>query len=131
MSVPALLKSCRLRPGAIELAVARAEVTLGQSFPPDYRELLLQTDGFEGPIGNERYLQMWSVDQMQEGNVGYDVSDNAPGVTLLGTNGGGTGYGFRVRDGRFEYVSMPLIDLVPDPETSSTFEEFLTKLLKG
>jgi hypothetical protein len=73
---------------------------------------------------------MWSVDEMLEGNIGYEVSNNAPGVTLLGTNGGGTGYGFRVRDGRFEYISLPLIDLVPDPETSRTFEEFLMKLLK-
>ena len=34
-----------------------------------------------------------------------------PGVTLIGTDGGDTGYGFKFREGQAEYVSTPLVGM--------------------
>jgi len=53
-----------------------------------------------------------------------------PGVTLIGTDGGGTGYGLRFYEGRSEYVSTPLIgmDLVEIEKLGNDLEEFATRI---
>jgi len=37
-----------------------------------------------------------------------------PGVTLVGTDGGDTGYGFKGELERLEYVAVPLVGMGPD-----------------
>jgi hypothetical protein len=128
MSLPVQLESCSRRPGATEIVVARAEHDLGCRLPPDYKKLLFESNGFEGPVGAESYIAMWPVEMLREANDGYQMPELAPGIVLLGSNGGGDGYGFRMRGPDYEYVSLPLIGLEVDDEVSSSFVEFLEKL---
>lgn len=92
-----ILRSCKLRPPASEARIEDAERALSRELPDDYKELLHETDGFEGFVGSDSYLLMWSLADVPALNEAYAVADFLPGVTLLGTNGADTGYGFTRR----------------------------------
>lgn len=78
--------------------------------PLDYKQLLQAADGAEGFVG-EFYIHLWSIDELIELNASYEVAKFAPGITLIGTNGGDTGYGFRSARNEFEYVAVPLVGM--------------------
>ncbi|WP_255257763.1 SMI1/KNR4 family protein [Bacillus cereus] len=70
------------------------ESQLNISFPKDYISFMLEANGAEGAIGENRYLQLWSFDILIQHNEGYEVKEFAPGFTLFGTDGGNVAYGF-------------------------------------
>ena len=111
MSVPEILKSCETRCGSTEEALRVAEQQLGRPLPADYRAILLETDGLEGFIGDDLFLSLWSASDLANFNDGYAVSEFVFGVTLLGTDGGDTGYGFRRKGNQIEYVAVPLVGM--------------------
>ena len=108
----------------------RAEAELGTRLPPAYREFLLDSDGAEGPIGNAGYIALWSVRELVSLNESYCVSEFVPGLTLVGGDGGNTGYGFRRNGDGFEYVEVPLVVMEPDElrVLGSTFAEMLQRI---
>lgn len=113
MRFPDILRSCGMRDGASEMELQSAEQRLGQRLPEDYRAVLLESDGFEGFVRRDVYLVLWSVSELVSLNDAYAVSEFIPGVTLLGTDGGDTGYGFRRKGERVEYVAVPLVGMEP------------------
>ncbi len=132
MTLPAALRKCELRPGVEPQRISDAEAAVGMSLPQDYRSLLEETDGFEGFLdsNDEVFLSFWSVADIPELNAGYAVGEFLPGVVLLGTDGGDTGYGFTTRDGQPRYVAVPLVGMSPETlkEVSGSFDEFLSGL---
>jgi hypothetical protein len=84
----------------------------------------------EGPVGSDAYLALWSAAEIAPLNEGYAVGRFAPGLTLLGTDGGGEGYGFLVKEGAIEYVNVPLVGMSLKTITpmGHTFDEFLHTL---
>jgi cell wall assembly regulator SMI1 len=130
MTLPPQLKSCETRPGASKAAVLAAEQALSRGIPEDYQRVLLQTDGLEGFIGEYQYIVLWAVADLVGLNQAYSVAEFAPGVTLLGTNGADTGYGFREQDGVAHYVQVPLVgmDLSHVSVLGETFQEMLNRL---
>lgn len=113
--IPATLRTCTLREPATASAIRDAEHALGCDLPRDHALLLLTSDGLEGPVGQESYLRIWSVSEQPRNNAEYPVKEALKGVTLLGSDGGNTGYGFRRRgDGGVEYVCVPLIVMDED-----------------
>lgn len=127
MSLPKVLKSCETRNGAAEKALHYAEEQLGRPLPEDYKEVMLESDGLEGFISVDVYISLWSAADLASLNDAYAVAKFIPGVTLLGTDGGDTGYGFRNEGEQLEYVAVPLIGMAPT--AISVIGKRLTELL--
>ena len=106
------------RAGADEEAIRVVEESLGRRLPSEYRAFLLASDGAVGFVGEEQYVNLWPVGELVEANAGYEVERSWPGLTLIGTNGGGCGFGFVWEDGRVQYMCLPFI---------GTEDEYLAK----
>lgn len=111
--IPKPLQGCDRQPPATDVDLSAAERALGLSLPPDYAALMREANGLEGFVAREAYLILWPLSDLPALNEAYCVSEYLAGVTLVGTDGGDTGYGFRRRDGQFEYVSTPLVGMEP------------------
>jgi hypothetical protein len=111
--IPTPLLACDRRPSASETEISAAERDLGLMVPPDYKAFLREANGVEGFVAPEAYLILWSVSDLHSLNAAYAVSEFLAGVTLIGTDGGDTGYGFRFREEQVEYVSTPLVGMEP------------------
>jgi hypothetical protein len=113
MSLPEILKSCETRRGAAEDAIHDAEEQLGRAIPDDYKAVLQESDGLEGFISAEAYVSFWAAADLATLNDAYAVAEFVPEVTLLGTDGGDTGYGYRKFGEQIEYVALPLVGMEP------------------
>lgn len=105
--IEALIRDCA-RSGATLGSIRSVERALGRLLPDDYREFLLRSDGVEGFLGAGGYISLRSTAELAALNEAYLVNEALPGVTIIGTNGGGTFYGFR-GESAVEYVSFPVI----------------------
>ena len=85
---------------------------MGFALPADYWQLMREPDRLEGFAGDEVDVILWSASEAVELDRAYHVRELAPGLVLVGTDGGNTGFGLRP-DGRgqVEYVSVPLIGM--------------------
>ncbi|PSL19890.1 SMI1/KNR4 family protein [Chitinophaga ginsengisoli] len=98
------------------------------NFLPDYLDFMLAHNGAEGEM-EESWLKLWPVEEIEEANKGYHGSpDNLPDVLLIGTNGGGEGFGIRKATGVFIQVSLIDMDEENLSEIGRTFKEFLIAL---
>lgn len=102
------LADCQKNPGATVDAIQAA----GPSLPTDYADLLAHANGLEGFLEGDHYLMLWPIEDLQEMNSAYSTAEFLPGVTLLGTDGGDTGYGYDADCNR--YVAVPLVGMEPD-----------------
>jgi hypothetical protein len=118
--IESLLSQCTKQHGASSVP---DDIGIG-----DYTEVLERYNGIEGFVGPTGYLMLWSVEQIPSLNAGYQVQDYAPGIVLVGTDGGGNGYGRDKSTGQFG--SVPLIGMSRSTfkEMGATFEEFLVNL---
>jgi len=124
--------SLQRRPGADPALLAALEPQLPKALPDDYLAFLKETNGVEGFISSNSYLSLWPADEIPKLNQGYAVNELAPGLVLLGTNGGNTGYGFRRQASGVEYVRVPLVglsDQAAEP-LGTTLEQFLHRLME-
>ena len=111
MSAPDFTAGLAPRQGASSLEIEAAERALGRPLPEDYRGFLRRSNGAEGFVGPDAYVMLWSTRELVELNEAYAVSEFAPGLVLVGTNGSDTGYGFIEMGGVPRYVRVPLIGL--------------------
>lgn len=114
-----LLASCEKQPPS----QAPAGLSLG-----DYGEVLTRYNGLEGFVGSDQYLQLWKAEDIVGLNAAYHVEDFVPGINLIGTDGGDTGYG--IEAATKYYVSVPLVGMSRKAvrDVGASFEEFLEKL---
>jgi cell wall assembly regulator SMI1 len=105
-----LLAEFRAAEPASEWDVEAAEAGLGIRLPTDFRKFLLTRGGGEGFIG-EHYLIAWSASELVELNEAYQVKMHAPGLILIGSDGGGEGFAFDTRNGQFNIVQVPFIGM--------------------
>jgi hypothetical protein len=129
--IPVPLLGCGRRPPALDIEIAATERVLGRTLPADYETFLRETNGLEGFVAREAYLILWAVSDLPSLNESYDVSEFLAGVTLIGTDGGDTGYGFRIREGQIEYVSTPLVGMEPAAlkRMGTSLEELAARIL--
>lgn len=111
MSASDFMAGLTRRPGASVAEIEVCERSLGRRLPDDYRALLRSSNGAEGFVAADVYVMLWSTGELVELNEAYAVSEFAPGLVLVGTNGGDTGYGFIEARGSAQYVRVPLIGL--------------------
>jgi hypothetical protein len=115
--IESLIAKCNKRSAAAD--------SLRGSAVGDYAEVLKRYNGMEGFVGAAAYLILWTLDQILELNAAYNVREYAPGITLIGTDGGDTGFG--IDETSHRYVAMPLVGMSRDSATDAggSFEEFL------
>lgn len=110
MDLPSLLASPTIttRPPADESAIAHAERDLGCTLPPDYRALLLESNGLEGFLSPESaYLVLHTIEfvasHQHEPNL-------VPDLIVIGSDGGGEAFGFVPETrGQMMYVRVPFL----------------------
>lgn len=99
-----------MREGATQAAIADVEQWVGKPLPAAYIELVTRSNGVEGFWGNN-YLLLWPVEQLSELNEAYSVAEFVPGLLLIGSNGGETGYAFDIRHEPMSVKEVPLIGM--------------------
>lgn len=109
--------------------IASVENDLETKFPLDYKDFLLENNGGEGFI-NEEYIVFWAAGELVQFNIDYEVSEQAPGLILFGSNGCGEAYAYDLRELSPTIVMIPFIgmDLKYAITLAHTFEEFLIAL---
>ncbi len=130
MTLPPELSQQR-RAGADVESLFAAERALGVRLPSDLRSLLLASDGIDGWVG-DGYLNLWSVAELVELNRSSMTSLLAPGLTLIGSNNIGDGYGFLEIDGMTRYVQVQEIGLSLDEAEpfGDSLSEFFDRIRK-
>lgn len=120
------LKSFDLNDPADLNVIRNIEDQLGFQFPNEYVKFLLHSNGGEGPIG-DNYLQLWKVEELIEDNEGYSVEECAPGLLIIGSDGGDTAYCMDTRSKKMPLVSIPFIGMDLDEVElyGSSFTKFL------
>ncbi len=117
------------RRGASPADIESAERALGARLPADYIDFLGESNGAEGFVVPEVYVVLWSTTELVELNAGYSVPEFAPGLVLIGTDGGEEGYGFVSDSTGHRYVSVPLIGM--SMETAKPMGRTLVDLLRS
>lgn len=114
-----LLRDCSLKPAA--------EV-IDQTIPADYRSFLQIANGAEGFLTPTSYIMLWSAEEVVTLNDAYGTTQYLPGVFLIGTDGGDTGFGVDLKTGR--YLKTPLIGMsrLEVVELGNSLEEMVEQL---
>ncbi|WP_236293580.1 SMI1/KNR4 family protein [Paenibacillus allorhizoplanae] len=110
--------------------IVEVETQFQLKFPPDYVEFMLEANGGEGTVGERNYLRLWKIEELIQDNEEYAVHDFAPGLILIGSDGGGTAYGYDFRNEIPKLVEVDFIGLDLDSPFYSTykFSEFIEYL---
>jgi hypothetical protein len=104
----------RATTGASLEAIRVVEQRLATVFPPDYVAFMLESDGGEGGVGSEGYLQLWPIGTLVDQNAGYDTESFFPGFVFVGTNLGGEAIALRSGANGPELFLMPFIGHASD-----------------
>jgi hypothetical protein len=95
-------------PGATASDIAQCAQNAAITFPHDYKAFLLQSDGYNGPVGRG-YLNLWSIREFSPDNSGYELGEDMGGIFYIGSNGGPTAYGVDWSTGEPVYISVPFV----------------------
>jgi hypothetical protein len=109
--------------------IEKVEKEMNVNFPADYIEFMLKTNGGEGTI-KESYLRLWKIEELIESNADYSVTEFAPGLIIIGSDGSGTAYGYDFRQEKPKLVEVDFIGMDIDNPNYSTdvFFEFMKYL---
>jgi SMI1 / KNR4 family (SUKH-1) len=126
-----MLNKCTANDGASGSEIASLERWATTELPKPYLDLLRRTNGVEGFVTDDAYLIIWAVGQVPELNEAYSVAEFAPGLILIGTNGGDTGYALDLRRSPCSIMEVPLVGMSLDEarEVGTDFEDFLRQLV--
>jgi hypothetical protein len=128
--IATLLNGLGRRSGATDRMIAESEKQLGAHLPPEYVDFLRVTNGGEGFIGDNAYAMFWNVEDLASLNGSYEVLKYAPGLLIVGSDGGGEAYGFDTRAAGWPVVRVPFVGMnwsAAEP-MGKTFNEFLRRL---
>jgi|SRR5581483_2216402 len=120
------------QPGASPQTIQKIEQSLNVTFPSDYRQFLLWSDGGEG-WNDDTYLSLWSSNELLSLNNDYMIGHYLPGIVCIGTDGGGVGYGLAFdQANRIPFVGFSLGNLDPATtmEISASFNVGILQLLE-
>lgn len=114
----------------MESDIVEVETQFQLKFPPDYVEFMLEANGGEGTVGERNYLRLWKIEELIQDNEENAAHDFASGLILIGSDGGGTAYGYDFRNEIPKLVEVDFIGLDLDSPFYSTykFSEFIEYL---
>ena len=103
----------------------------GVTLPRDYLEFVIENGGGEGSVGEEGYLQLWSLGELTEQNEFYEVGELLPNCALIGTDLSGSKFGVN-RNGEFFAVPDDMgLDSDEIIILCRSFEELIEKIGRG
>ncbi len=110
--------------------IIKAEKELDIIFPPDYKDFLLITNGYDGTLG-QSYVQFIKVEEILKYTDMYG-GEFFPWVIYLGADGGNEMFVLDKRGPELQFGVMPYIgedkDFIP---LGKTFDEFVRHLYKN
>jgi hypothetical protein len=87
------------------------ELKSSLNLPRDYVDFLKTANGGEGFVGEHSYLILWKLEQILEFNVAYEVHEYAPGLVLIGSDGGGEAFAFDTNVSPWPVVQIPFVGM--------------------
>lgn len=123
------LKNFKQEPPATEASLQMLDKIQNIKFPEYFLDFLKESNGGEGFIGENSFI-LWKTEELEQLNREYEVENNAPGIFLFGSNGGGEAYGFDTRKTPYTIVIIPFIgmDLEDAIPLAENFLDFFIKL---
>jgi hypothetical protein len=97
--------------GASPHEIEAVEASIPFRLPESYKNFILKSNGAEGFLGEEYYAVFWPIEDLKQFNKEYEVHKYAPEVFLFGSNSGGEGFGFDLRNGCMSIVEIPFIGM--------------------
>ena len=125
-------KDLSLKSGASEGIIHKVQNELNIILPDDYIEFMKYSNGAEGPIGEQEYIVLWTIEEIPKLNKAYRVEDFAPGLLLFGSDGGGEAYAFDTTPNEMPIVQVPFVGMSLKEAIwrGNSFLEFLSSLSK-
>jgi SMI1/KNR4 family protein SUKH-1 len=96
-----------------ETILEQTLLKLDFQLPGDYLEFMRKSNGGEGFVGNNKYVSLWSIEDLIDWNSKYNVDLYAPGYFIFASDGGGTAYAFEKKGGAiatFQFIGMLMAD---------------------
>lgn len=109
---------------ATKIMIEKVEKEWNISLPCEYKQLILFSNGIEGPIGKANYLSIWPINELIELNQEYAVDEFLPGIKYFGSDGGDMAYGFEFDHDRTTIIEIPF-DSINKEEVKKYGESFL------
>ena len=66
----------------------------GVQFPRDYLDFMHRHNGGEGDVGENTYVSLFMLEELEEINSGYGIAEYLPDYFIVGTDGGGMLLGY-------------------------------------
>ena len=88
-----------------------AEINLNIIFPEEYKFFLRKSNGAEGPIGENSYLVLWSVGELEELNKAYQADVHSSALLIFGSDGGGEAFAFNLENDNKGILTVPFVSL--------------------
>lgn len=107
----AALQHCAKGEGATEASLTAVEEWIGKRLPTAYREFMMRSNGAEGFVTDSTYLVLWPAEQITELNEAYSVSEFAPGLLLIGSDGADVGFAFDMRNEAAVVKEVPFVGM--------------------
>lgn len=110
-------------------AMAIAEQAFGRDLPADYAAFLKEKDGGEGFFGRN-FIVLWNAEQLASLNADFGVKEKAPGLVLIGSDGGEIAFAFDARQIAPPVVRLPFktLSLEAAETLAPNFTAFLHRL---
>jgi hypothetical protein len=99
------------RSGVGSADVEAAQRFLGVVFPTEYRTFIVDFNGTEGNNDHIGYLSLWSLDRVVALQEAYAVAEFAPGLLLIGSDGGDAAIAYDMRMSEPALVEVPFIGM--------------------
>jgi hypothetical protein len=124
-----LAKNFDMAPPATPHAINNAETFFSLNFPADYNEFLLFANGLEGEI-DDKYLVLWSVEELVELNQAYNVKEFVSNIIIIGSDGAEDAFAFDTTN--MNIIRLPFIGMghITGEKISETFRDFLSSHIK-
>jgi hypothetical protein len=117
-------------PGASLAVIRDREAELGITFPDDYVEFMLSSNGGEGFVGGDRlYVQIDPIEEMMNDDLREGLARERRGLVVFGSDGAGEAFAFDTRGDEVRIVMFPWVG-VDEKEVfpqGRTFTEFLRR----
>ena len=96
----------------------------------DYLDLMACHNGCAGPVGEEAYVSIWSLDEVISRTEQAETDEFAPGLLLFGGDGGNEAFAFDRDDSEWPIVMVPLVGMSRKEMKfiASTFTGFIRRL---
>ena len=127
------LSEFEANPPASDDVVESTQMSLGQSIPDNYLKFMREANGGEGSVGGDSFLMLWKLDELEEFNRDYEVSDYCKGILLFGSSGGGEAFGFDTRQTPWTVIQVPFVGMDESAieKVAGSFSGFLERIANG